>query len=69
MKFLFEIILITIIIFFCWNILKRLFFSYFYRFPKQEKQDNKGKSKKKGLNWDAETIDYEEVKDPEKEKK
>lgn len=73
MKFLLETILVVIIIFFVWNILKRIFLKSFYRGLYQQNQNSKKKqerthSKKKkkdmeNLNWDAETIDYEEVKE------
>ena len=68
MKYILELILATIIIFFLWNILKRLFFSAFYKFPKPQNNENVTTQKTKKnlhskLNWDAETVDYEEVKD------
>lgn len=72
MAAIFKYILITIVIFFVWNILKRLFFNKFYNyFPHQqkynqqkEKENHHYKRKtKNNLNWDAETVDYEEVKD------
>ncbi|ROI09494.1 hypothetical protein EGH90_04165 [Kaistella haifensis] len=74
MKYLLELILTTIIIFFLWNILKRMFFSTFYKFPKKDvnpktkmqKPNAKVDSK---INWDAETVEYEEIKEnkqPEK---
>jgi len=71
MKNILEFILVVIIIFFVWNILKRMFFKTFYQFPfnnNNSKNTNpqpkdKIKSEKGGLNWDAETIDYEEVKE------
>lgn len=74
MKYLLELILTTIIIFFLWNILKRMFFSTFYKFPKSDgnpktkmqKPNAKVDSK---INWDAETVEYEEIKEnkqPEK---
>ena len=68
MKYIIEFILIVIVIFFVWNILKRLFFKTFYQFPNtqnQAKDTSKEKinSGKHGLNWDAETVDYEEVKE------
>ncbi len=69
MKFILELILITIIIFFLWNMLKRLFFSTFYKFPTTRQNDDNvtvGKDKKNldsQLNWDAETVEYEEVKE------
>lgn len=73
-KYLLELVLATIIIFFVWNILKRIFFNEFYKnFPSlnprnQENQNPKpqNKSIKEKVNWDAETVDYEEVEDKEK---
>ncbi|MCT4191845.1 hypothetical protein HZP50_15175 [Elizabethkingia anophelis] len=70
-KYLFEFILIVIIIFFVWNILKRIFFQPFYQgmtgqqvFEKQKKQENQSQQKnKQNLNWDAETVEYEEIKE------
>jgi hypothetical protein len=70
MKFLFELILGTIIIFFVWNILKRIFFKSFYKYtgfkpnnvPNQENKNSNTNIEKK-VKWDAETVDYEEVKD------
>jgi hypothetical protein len=71
MKYLLEIILTVIIIFFLWNILKRLFFASFYKFPASpgNKNQTTAKSKKKldsKLNWDAETVEYEEINDKNK---
>lgn len=74
MKYIFELIITTIIIFFVWNILKRLFFNAFYKNfptlnPKNQQQNEQTSSKKmptQKVNWDAETVDYEEVKDEEK---
>ncbi|MBD8018521.1 hypothetical protein [Kaistella pullorum] len=71
MKYLLEIILTVIIIFFLWNILKRLFFVSFYKFPASpgNKNQTTSKSKKKldsKLNWDAETVEYEEINDKNK---
>ena len=60
MKFILLTILSTIIIFFVWNILKRLFFKQFY---KNIHQNPFGKPEKKEK-WDAETVEYEEIKDP-----
>jgi hypothetical protein len=68
-KYLIEIILATIIIFFVWNILKRIFFNAFYKnFPqfnpkKQKKTKFQKKTIKEKVHWDAETVDYEEVKE------
>ncbi|HBR12656.1 hypothetical protein SAMN05660493_01069 [Epilithonimonas bovis DSM 19482] len=74
MKYIFEFILATIIIFFVWNILKRLFFNAFYKNfpalnPKNQQETSKTdstKTPKKKVNWDAETVDYEEVKEDKK---
>lgn len=66
MKYILELILAVIIIFFCWNILKRLFFSAFYKFPRPENNRSTSKTKKNldsKINWDAETVDYEEVEE------
>jgi hypothetical protein len=70
MKYILELVLTAIIIFFVWNILKRIFFKtfYSYRFNNNNQNDrqqdiqnsNKNKS---NLKWDAETVDFEEVKD------
>lgn len=64
MKFILLTILSTIIIFFVWNILKRMFFTSFYRFQKPNetvKKENKNINQK--VNWDAETVEYEEIKE------
>ncbi|SDD84852.1 hypothetical protein [Riemerella columbipharyngis] len=70
MKFIIETILAVVIIFFVWNILKRVFFNVFYsNFPQNDNRKNNpnntfgNKKPKKKVNWDAETIDYEEIKD------
>ena len=73
-KYIFEFILVTIVIFFVWNILKRLFFNSFYKnFPtlnprnqQQNTSQSSGKEKKPKVKWDAETVDYEEVKEDKK---
>lgn len=64
MKIILLTILSTIIIFFVWNILKRIFFNSFYQFPKPNetmKKENKTINQK--VNWNAETVDYEEIKE------
>lgn len=70
-KYIIELILITIIIFFVWNILKRLFFNAFYKnfpaFNPKNQQKTEQQSKKDKINWDAETVDYEEVNDKKEE--
>ncbi|WP_124642522.1 MULTISPECIES: hypothetical protein [Amniculibacterium] len=70
MKYILELILSTIIIFFVWNMLKRIFSNYFYtsiskKFQAQQnpytQSQNKNKPKEEKIKWDAETVDYEEV--------
>lgn len=68
MKYIFELVLAAIIIFFVWNILKRIFFKTFYSYRfnnnnQNDKQQDIRNSNKNNINWDAETVDYEEVKD------
>ncbi|MEC3875995.1 hypothetical protein [Chryseobacterium salviniae] len=68
MKYIFELVLAAIIIFFVWNILKRIFFKTFYSYRFNNNNQNNKKqdirnSNKNNINWDAETVDYEEVKD------
>lgn len=70
MKYILELVLSAIVIFFVWNILKRLFFKTFYSYRFNSNKDNNkqqdlhGSNKNnQNLNWDAETVDYEEVKD------
>lgn len=75
MKYILELIIATIIIFFVWNILKRLFFSAFYKNfpnlnPKNQQQNEQTSSKKmpeQKVKWDAETVDYEEIKEEKKQ--
>ena len=68
-KYLFELVLATIIIFFVWNILKRIFFNQFYKnFPSLKPRNRENvspkhaKPTKKQKKWDAETVEYEEKK-------
>lgn len=72
MKYIFELILATIIIYFVWNILKRVFFKTFHSYMFNNNRNNNrqqqdiqssNKNTKQKLNWDAETVDYEEVKE------
>lgn len=71
MKYILELVLTAIILFFVWNILKRIFFKTFYSYrfnndnQNNTQQDihNSNKNIKKNLKWDAETVDYEEVKE------
>lgn len=69
MKFILGIILATIIVFFLWNILKRLFFGAFYTRTGENIQRTAQKKKNidQKLNWDAETVEYEEIKEENKE--
>lgn len=74
MKFIFELIVATVVIFFLWNFLKRIFFSSFYKFPKPGSEDRQTTAQGKKnidprINWDAETVDYEEIKDNREHKK
>lgn len=69
-KGIFEVVLATIVIFFVWNILKRIFFNKFYKYmgfrPNNNQQQEAKNSKvniEKKVKWDAETVDYEEVKE------
>lgn len=71
MKYILELILSTVIIFFVWNFLKRIFFTRLFKFPKpgEGQKENEQKTKKNldsNLKWDAETVDYEEVKESDK---
>ncbi|MBD8082097.1 hypothetical protein [Chryseobacterium caseinilyticum] len=72
MKYILEIVLTTIIIFFVWNILKKIFFNKFYKYtgfkPKERtpKQETKNANIEKKVKWDAETVDFEEVKENKK---
>lgn len=75
MKYIFEFIIATIIIFFVWNILKRIFFSAFYKNfptsnPRNQQQNEQTSSKKmpeQKVKWDAETVEYEEIKEEKKQ--
>lgn len=70
MKYILELVLTAIIIFFVWNILKRIFFKTFYSYrfnnnnQNNSKQDIQNSNKNNpNIKWDAETVDYEEVKE------
>lgn len=68
MKFILLTILSAIIFFFVWNILKRVFFKSFYQFPSpKEPSKPKEKNINQKMKWDAETVDYEEVKEERKQ--
>ncbi|WP_294284149.1 hypothetical protein [uncultured Chryseobacterium sp.] len=69
MKYILELVLSAIIIFFVWNVLKRIFFKTFYSYRFNNRNNNSkpdlqnSDKNNQGLNWDAETVDYEEVKE------
>ncbi|PWN67946.1 hypothetical protein [Chryseobacterium oncorhynchi] len=71
MKYILELVLSAIVIFFVWNILKRIFFKTFYSYrfnnnngnQNNRQQDIHNSNKDNNLKWDAETVDYEEVKE------
>lgn len=70
MKFILLTILSTIIIFFVWNILKRLFFNNFYNYSSpQTKKTETQNTKEPKIKWDAQTVDYEEIKEKSNESK
>ena len=58
MIFLLKIVLATIVIFFVWNILRRIFLSSNTPAAPTEKDHKKDSAK---IHWDAETVDYEEI--------
>ena len=69
MKYIFELVLTTVIVFFIWNFLKRMFFIKVFRGPKTPRQPDVSQQRTKDrldskLNWDAETVEYEEIKEP-----
>lgn len=69
MKYILELILTTVIIFFVWNFLKRMFFTKIFKFPQPRKDENvtqqkTSKNLDSKIHWDAETVDYEEIKEP-----
>ena len=72
MKYIFEFVLATIIIYFVWNILKRIFFKTFHNYMFDNKKNNNNRQQPdlqnsnkadKKIKWDAETVDYEEIKE------
>jgi hypothetical protein len=73
MKYIFEFVLATIIIYFVWNILKRIFFKKFHSYmfdnkknDNRQQQDLRNSEPNKKIHWDAETVDYEEIKEDKK---
>jgi len=72
MKYIFEFVLATIIIYFVWNILKRIFFKIFHNYMFDNKKNNNNRQQPdlqnsnkadKKIKWDAETVDYEEIQE------
>lgn len=74
MKYILELVLSTVIIFFVWNMLRRIFLTPYQGKPQQRTTNPRPESKtgtkpsKQGLNWDAEDAEFEEVKNEEKVK-
>lgn len=66
MKFILLSILSAIIFFFVWNILKRIFFKSFYQFPIQKETKKQKENINQKIKWDAETVEYEEIKENNK---
>lgn len=76
MKYVLELILSTVIIFFVWNMLRRIFLTphqgnqtRMRSNPTSNSTKSSSSASKKGLNWDAEDAEFEEVKDEEKLKR
>ncbi len=71
MKYVLELILTTVIVFFVWNILKRLFVNSIFRYTRPPRREQSATSQKKKdskskIHWDAETVDYEEIDETKK---
>lgn len=67
-KFLFGIFLAVMLVFFLWNIMKRIFFRPFYDVANRQQEEARNLKREKtprgkGLNWDAETVEFEEIKE------
>lgn len=70
-KFLFGMAIAFAVIFFVWTIFKRIFISKINQlFPhlnqqnfQTKNQHSEKKQPEKKVKWDAETIDYEEIKE------
>lgn len=69
MKTLLILVLGTIVIFFVWNILKRMFYTKFYQFQQKNPAEKMQSSPKPKVKWDAETVDFEEIQEPHHDKK
>jgi hypothetical protein len=70
-KDILELIIIIIIISFVWKLLKRLFIStIFKKFQQKNSQNNttvqnpQDTKINQKVHWDAETVEYEEIKEP-----
>ena len=71
LKDILDLILVVIIISFVWRVLKRLFIGGVVKnFQQKNPQNNQNAANpqepkiNQKVHWDAETVDYEEVKDP-----
>lgn len=75
LKDILEVIFFIIIISFVWRLIKRLFFGAIAKNFQQKNQSYnpqnnttttypKDSKKNQNLHWDAETVDYEEIKEP-----
>ena len=76
MKDILEVILVIIIISFVWRVIKRLFFGAVAKTFQQKNPQNNSSTQKpqdtkinQRVHWDAETVDYEEVKEPKDQSK
>lgn len=72
MKLILLFILATVISFFVWNILRRLFMGNSNRPDFKYTQNPKQKASEKisqKVKWDAETVDFEEIQEKPKAKK
>lgn len=71
-----KLIVCVAIVFFVWNILKKMFLKKLYRnFPfanqnQQDSQERKASQRKEPkVKWDAETVEYEEIEENDKKEK
>ena len=75
-KDILDVILVIIIISFVWRLIKRLFFGAVMKnFQQKNPQNNPAPNDAQEpkinskVHWDAETVDYEEVKEPKDQSK
>ncbi len=70
MKFILLVVLATIISYFVWNMLRRIFGNRTYGHQRTTQQQNttfRNDKIDRKVNWDAETVDYDEVKEEKKD--